>query len=114
MTSRRNVFEGYPIDDLDRMIRLTLWEEAARASPPSRTWGHVRALVKRPTVWKLIQLGLSKSCWAVRVQLSRIDAFLGASATSWTWPQNGWVDWRFDPVVTRLVDQYGLLLSLAF
>jgi hypothetical protein len=113
MTSRRNVF-GCSADDLDRVIRLVLWEETAQASPSSRAWGRIRALVERPTVGKLIQLGLSRSCWAVRVWLSRIDAFLGAGATFGTMSQNGWVDWRFDPRVTCLVDQYGLLLSLAF
>ena len=114
MTLPRRVLERRAADELDGLIRWVLRGRVAGASPPSRVWERVRARAERPTVWHLIGLALSRDYRVMMAQLARLDAFLSAQIAFWMWPQDGWVDWRHDPRLTRLLDQYGFLLGLAF
>jgi len=114
MTLRRHVLEGRLADELDKQIQWALRESVAGASPPLWGWERVRALVERPTAWRLMGLGFSRGYWAVIVQLSRIDMLLSAQTASWVRPQSRWVEWRLDPRLTCLLDQYSSMLGLAF
>jgi hypothetical protein len=114
MTLRRRVLERRAADELDSLIRWVLRGRVTGASPPSWVWECIRARAGRPTVWSLLGLWLSRGYRVVMAQLASLDAFLSAQIAFWMWPQDGWVDWRRDPRLTRLLDQYGFLLGLAF
>jgi hypothetical protein len=114
MTLPRRVLERRAADELDGLIRWVLRGRVAGASPPSWVWERICARAERPTVWHLMGLWLSRGYRVMIAQLARLDAFLSAQIAFWMWPQNGWVDWRRDPRLTRLLDQYTFLLEFAF
>jgi hypothetical protein len=114
MTLRRRVLERRAADELDGLIRWVLRRRVAGASPPSWVWERIRARAGRPTVGSLVGLWLARGCRVLMAQLAGLDAFLSAQIAFWMWPQDGWVEWRRDPRLTRLLDQYGFLLGLAF
>ena len=114
MTLPRRVLERRAADELDGLIRWVLRGRVAGASPPSWVWERIRARAERPTVWHLMGLALSRGYRVVMAQLASLDAFLSAQIAFWMWPQDGWVDWRRDPRLTRLLDQYTFLLEFAF
>jgi hypothetical protein len=110
MTSHRRVLEGHTRDELDNLIYWALQERVAGSSPPPQVWEHIEARVQRRSA------GVEGRFWAVLAQVFRACTSLSAQIGSWIWPQDAWVEWRFDPCFTRLlVDQYSfLLLQLAF
>jgi len=116
MTSHRGALEGHSTDELDSLIQWALQERVAGSSPPPWVWKRIRTFAECPTVWSLMRLRFSRGHRAVVAQLSRVNTFLSAQISSWIWPQDTWVEWRFDPCFARLlVDQYGFfLLRLAF
>jgi hypothetical protein len=105
MTSHRCVLDGHARDELDNLIYWALRDRVAGSSPPPRVWEHIEARVQRRSA------RMGGRFWAVLAQASRACTFLSAQIGSWIWPQDAWVEWRFDPCFTRLlVDQYGFLL----
>ena len=113
MTSRRDVLQRRSTDELDGLIRWALREAVAGAGPSPHVWGRIMERVERPTAQGSMGLGSYRGYRAVRARLSRVDAFLSAQVTSWTWHENRW-EWRRDPCSTRLLDQYAFRLQLAF
>ena len=114
MTLRKDVFEGHSADELDKLIRWALRERVVGASPSSHVWERIKERVGWPTAWRLMGLRFSKGYRAVMAQLARVGAFLSAQIASWAWPENRWVEWRLDPRLTYLLDQYSPMLRLAF
>ena len=105
MTSHRCVLDGHTREELDNLIYWALRDRVAGSSPPPWVWEHIEARVQRRSARK------GGKFWAVLAQASRACTFLCARIGSWIWPQDAWVEWRFDPCFTRLlVDQYGFLL----
>jgi len=114
MTSRRSLPEKRSADELDSLIRWALWKRVREDSPPPWMGERICALAKRPTAWCLLGRRISRGYWAVADQLPSVDAFLSARIAPWMRPRSGWVEWRFDPRFTCLLDQYGFLMQLAF
>lgn len=117
MTLRKDVSAGHVRnDELDALIRRSLRERVAEASPPPEVWERICARVERPAIRRRLR---SRSGYQVaRALLSQMGAFLWEQAASWMWPQGRWVEWRFDHRFTRILFdqyQYGFFwLRLAF
>ena len=116
MTSHRDVSEERSKDELDALLRWSLRERVAGASPSVEVWERVRTRADRMATRKRRRSQFYSGYRTVMVQLSRVKAFLLAQIVLWLWPQGRWVEWRFDPRFTRLFfDQYGFfLLRVAF
>lgn len=117
MTSRRGVCGGRSTDELDRLICCALQERVAGSSPSPWVWRrvHVRSELPVVRIWGKFWRGYR----AVVAQLSRVNTFLSAQIGFWIWPQDTWVEWRFNPCFARLlvdqyIDQYSFLLRWAF
>ena len=108
----RDVLEGRSMDELDRLIRRTLRESVAGASPPPHVWERIRVCAGRSTACGG-RLGYYRVYRAVMAWRSRADAFLYAQIASSRWPQNEGGAWRCDPYYARLLT-HGFLLRLAF
>jgi len=115
MISHRNVSERYPIDELDGLMRWALRERVGGASPPPRVWERIRARAEWRESWMLSGCKFSRGYRAVMNPLSKIDAFLSAQCVAWEYsqPHNEWVEWRYNPWLTRLLDQYSSMLKFA-
>lgn len=114
MTLRKDAVDRHPIDELGGLIRGALREKVAGTSPSPQVWERIRARAERSQSWKAVSLGLSRGYREAMAPLSRIDAFLSVQYAPWKWPQDEWVEWRHNPWLTRLIDQYSSMLKLAF
>jgi len=114
MTLRKDMLERAPAAELDGLIRWALRERVAGASPSPQVWEHIRARAERPKHWTLVDLIASGYRMATML-LSKMDAFLSVQYAAFKWPQpkNEWVEWRYNPWLTRLLDQYSSMLKLA-
>ncbi len=114
MTLRKGMEEKCAKDELGFLLRWSLQERVAGASPSPEVWERILARAERPAVWRRSKF--HRGYRVVRVQLARVNAFLVAQIVAWMWPQGRWVDWKFDPRFARtLFDQYGFFLfRLAF
>ncbi|HID63980.1 MAG TPA: hypothetical protein EYP49_14760 [Anaerolineae bacterium] len=114
MTSRKGVLERCSTDELGGLIRWALRERVVGAIPLPCVWERIKERAEQPTAWSLMGLRFARGYRAVIARLSRVDAFLSAQIASWTWPENGLVEWRRDYRFTRFLDQYVFLLQLTF
>ena len=114
MTLRKGVEEKNTKDELGSLLRWSLQERVAGASPSPEVWGRILTRAERSAVWR--RSNFHYGYRAVKVQLARINAFFVAQIVAWMWPQGRWVDWKLDPRFARtLFDQYGFFLfRLAF
>jgi len=112
MTSRRSMSARYSADELDGLIRWVLQERVAGAYPAPGVWERVCARVERSVPGSGGRF--CRGYRAVVAELSRIGAFLSVQIACWTRSQNKWGDWRLDPSLTCLLDQYGFMLRFAF
>jgi len=114
MILRRDASEEHLADELDDLIRRVLRERVARVSPSPRVWERISARAERSESWRAVSLGLSRGYREAIAPLLRLDAFLSVQYAPWKWPQDEWVEWRHNPWITRLIDQYSYVLKLAF
>lgn len=114
MTSRRDLPGKLSMEELDSLIRWALQERVRGDSPPPWMCERICALAERSTGRRLMRYRISRCYWAVVERLSSVDAFLSALIAPRMRPQSGWVEWRFDPRFTCLLDQFGFLMQLAF
>ncbi|HEY72096.1 MAG TPA: hypothetical protein G4N99_02360 [Thermoflexia bacterium] len=114
MILRKDVLERAQADELDGLIRWALRRRVAGASPSPQVWERIRARAERPKPWALVDL-IASGYRMATIPLSKIDAFLSVQYTAFKWPQpkNEWVEWRYDPWLTRLLEQYSSMLKLA-
>lgn len=114
MTLRKSMEEKHTKDELGSLLRWSLQERVADASPSPEVWEEILARAERSAGWR--RSSFYRGYRAARGQLARVNAFLVAQIVAWMWPQGRWVDWKFDPRFARtLFDQYGFFLfRLAF
>ena len=115
MISHKNVSERHSIDELDGLMCWALRERVAGASPPPRAWECIRARAEWHESWMLVGCKFSQGYRVVMSPLSKLDAFLSAQYAAWKCPQphNAWVEWRHNPWLTHLLDQYSSMLRFA-
>jgi hypothetical protein len=116
MTSHRGV-ERRSMDELDNLIRRSMRESVADASPPPGTWERIHVRVDRSIAWERVGSLFRGAYRATAAQTSQVSGFFLALIVAWIWPRGRWDDWRFDPSRSRLLlEQYGFftLLRLAF
>jgi hypothetical protein len=116
MTLHR-VVERRSMDELDNLIRKSMTESVADASPPTDTWERIHARAERSVIWERVGSLFRGAYRATAAQTSQVSGFFLALIVAWIWPRGRWDDWRFDPSRSRLLlEQYGFftLLRLAF
>ncbi len=59
MTSRRDVLERCSTDELDRLIRWTLYDSVSRAQPPVCVWERIEQRVQRRVTGRAVQCVLA-------------------------------------------------------
>jgi hypothetical protein len=115
MTSRRRVLERTSTDELGKIIGCALEDRIAGARPDTHVWGRIKHMVERTAVRDRMGMRLALPRISLRrtAMRSRMDAFLSAQVVSLAWPERR-AEWWRSPGDTRLVDQYGAMLQLAF
>ena len=116
MTLHREA-ETRSMDELDNLIRWSVKESVADASPPPGTWERIHVRAERSVAWVRVGSLLRGAYQVTAAQTSQVSGFFLALIVAWIWPRGRWGDWRFDPYGSRLLlEQYGFftLLRLAF
>jgi len=111
MILREDAPERYPAGGLDSLVRYALRGRVAGASPSPKIGERIRARVERSKSRRAAGRRFSEGCRMVMmISLSKMDTFLSVWCAAWN---KEWVEWRYDPRMTRFLDQYSSMLKLA-